>query len=100
MLAQAPEASGGPFEDPETRYFYETLPDLRGIIPAVLLGDAAKPATADEEPAGAAAATAHASDAGIAAAAGAAELSASGALRAEPGQQPAEVPFGLCEAFD
>ena len=44
---QVPEAAGGPFEDLETRSFYETLPNLRVIIPAVLLGDAAKSAACE-----------------------------------------------------
>lgn len=35
-------AAAGPFEDEETRAFYESLPDLRAVVPAVLLGD--KPA--------------------------------------------------------
>lgn len=32
-------AAAGPFEDEETRAFYESLPDLRAVVPAVLLGD-------------------------------------------------------------
>ena len=32
------ESSAGPFEDEQTRVFYETLPDLRGTIPGALLG--------------------------------------------------------------
>lgn len=39
-------AAAGPFEDEETRAFYESLPDLRAVVPAVLLGD-----KAPEEPA-------------------------------------------------
>lgn len=34
-------AAAGPFEDEETRAFYESLPDLRAVVPAVLLGDKA-----------------------------------------------------------
>ena len=42
-MVQAPEASAdGPFEDAEMRSFYEMLPDLRGIVPPVLLPDVAK----------------------------------------------------------
>ena len=32
----------GPFEDEQTRVFYETLPDLRATIPSALLGDTAQ----------------------------------------------------------
>jgi regulator of nonsense transcripts 2 len=38
---------GSPFEDEETRSFYETLPDLRAVVPAILLGD--KPEEKPEE---------------------------------------------------
>ena len=31
-------AEGGPWEDEEMRHFYESLPDLRALVPAVLLG--------------------------------------------------------------
>jgi regulator of nonsense transcripts 2 len=31
-------AEGGPWEDEEMRQFYESLPDLRALVPAVLLG--------------------------------------------------------------
>lgn len=33
------------FDDEETRFFYQVLPDLREMVPAVLLGDAATPPT-------------------------------------------------------
>lgn len=45
---QAPDASASaPFEDAETKAFYESLPDLRGSTPAVLLGDGGR---GDDEP--------------------------------------------------
>lgn len=34
-------AVAGPFEDEDTRAFYESLPDVRAVVPAVLLGGAA-----------------------------------------------------------
>ncbi|KAK9809827.1 hypothetical protein WJX73_010709 [Symbiochloris irregularis] len=39
----------GPFDDGQTRAFYEVLPDLSGIVPPVLLPDAAKLALAPED---------------------------------------------------
>lgn len=40
--------SAGPFEDEEARAFYASLPDVRALVPALLLGDAAAaPAATD-----------------------------------------------------
>ncbi|DBA81963.1 TPA: hypothetical protein ACH3X1_007672 [Trebouxia sp. C0004] len=33
--------TAGPFEDEDTRAFYESLPDVRAVVPAVLLGETA-----------------------------------------------------------
>jgi regulator of nonsense transcripts 2 len=38
--------SAGPFEDEEARAFYASLPDVRALVPALLLGDAAVAAPA------------------------------------------------------
>lgn len=40
-------AATGPFEDEDTRAFYESMPDLRAVVPAVLLGEAAPADTSD-----------------------------------------------------
>jgi regulator of nonsense transcripts 2 len=50
--APTPGSEDGPFEDDEARSFYESLPELRAMVPAVLLGGAscdAPPAPADGE---------------------------------------------------
>ena len=41
-LQDSHEAYTGPFEDEQTRVFYETLPDLQATIPSALLGDTAQ----------------------------------------------------------
>lgn len=41
-------AAAGPFEDEDTRAFYESMPDLRAVVPAVLLGEAT-PADASDQ---------------------------------------------------
>ena len=41
-------AAAGPFEDEDTRAFYESMPDLRAVVPAVLLGEVA-PADASDQ---------------------------------------------------
>ncbi|KAL0026394.1 hypothetical protein WJX79_005678 [Trebouxia sp. C0005] len=41
-------ATAGPFEDEDTRAFYESLPDVRAVVPAVLLGETA-PADAPDQ---------------------------------------------------
>ena len=33
------ESAGGLFDDKDTRSFYETLPDLKAVLPAVLFGE-------------------------------------------------------------
>ena len=51
--APAPGPEDGPFEDDEQRSFYESLPELRAMVPAVLLGGAAPdapPAPAGDAP--------------------------------------------------
>jgi len=58
------------FEDPETRAFYESLPDLRAMVPAVLLGAAEPPAPAPGAPDAAADASAAAAAGGGSAATG------------------------------
>ena len=46
-------AAGGPYEDEEARLFYESLPDLRGLVPSLLLGsEADAPEDASQEPSG------------------------------------------------
>lgn len=45
----APESSS-PFEDEETRAFYESLPDLRELVPAVLLGTVSASSKPPSEP--------------------------------------------------
>ncbi len=43
--------SSGPFEDEETKALYESLPDIRALVPALLLGPASEPQeAADGEP--------------------------------------------------
>jgi len=71
----APATSAGLFEDEEAAAFYQSLPDLRAVVPAVLLGEA--------EPAGGAAArgAAQPGDAEPAAAAG-----DGGAAAGQPGE--------------
>lgn len=50
LVVQVQEAaSDGPFEDGQTRAFYEALPDLSGIVPPVLLPDVSRLASAPEE---------------------------------------------------
>ncbi|CAL8462985.1 g2519 [Coccomyxa elongata] len=43
------DLSTGPFEDEETRALYESLPDIRALVPALLLGTAEGQPTAEEE---------------------------------------------------
>jgi len=40
----------GPFEDEETKALYESLPDIRAMVPAMLLGAASEQQEADAEP--------------------------------------------------
>ena len=40
----------GPFEDEETKALYESLPDIRAMVPAMLLGSASEQQDADAEP--------------------------------------------------
>ncbi len=42
--------STGPFEDEETKALYESLPDIRALVPALLLGAAADEKEAGAEP--------------------------------------------------
>ncbi|KAL3151997.1 hypothetical protein ABBQ32_001118 [Trebouxia sp. C0010 RCD-2024] len=42
-------APAGPFEDEDTRAFYESMPDLRAVVPAVLLGEATAPADTPDQ---------------------------------------------------
>ena len=43
--------NSGPFEDEETKALYESLPDIRALVPALLLGPANEPQeAADIEP--------------------------------------------------
>ena len=43
--------SSGPFEDEETKALYESLPDIRALVPALLLGTASEQQDgADAEP--------------------------------------------------
>ncbi|KAK9907680.1 hypothetical protein WJX75_008040 [Coccomyxa subellipsoidea] len=41
--------STGPFEDEETRALYESLPDIRGVVPALLLSTTEAQLTGEEE---------------------------------------------------
>ncbi len=42
--------STGPFEDEETKALYESLPDIRAMVPALLLGTTSEQKEADGEP--------------------------------------------------
>ena len=42
-------AAAGPFEDEDTRAFYESMPDLRAVVPAVLLGEVAPTDASDQQ---------------------------------------------------
>ena len=42
--------SSGPFEDEETKALYESLPDIRALVPALLLGAATDEKEASAEP--------------------------------------------------
>lgn len=51
LLVQHGEAvSTGAFEDEETKALYESLPDIRAMVPALLLGTTSEQQEADEEP--------------------------------------------------
>lgn len=70
-LQHGEDLSCGPFEDEEARAFYEALPDVRAVVPALLLGEAGpqgQPAAAapQETPAGAEG-DAHAGDGAVSA---------------------------------
>ena len=54
-------AAAGPFEDEDTRAFYESLPDVRGIVPAILLGESTTE-TSEHEPTAAGSASTDALD--------------------------------------
>lgn len=43
------DPSGGLYEDEETRALYESMPDLRAIVPAKFLGEASEESGAGEE---------------------------------------------------
>jgi regulator of nonsense transcripts 2 len=95
-------SDGGPFEDEEQRAFYESLPELRAMLPAVLLGGAerdAAPGDAATEPAEpaepAAAPQAEAEDD----AAGARGGDGGAALGALLARLPACVTRDACDAF-
>ena len=50
-LQHGDAVSSGPFEDEETKALYESLPDIRALVPALLLGLASEqPEAADAEP--------------------------------------------------
>ncbi|EFN54863.1 hypothetical protein CHLNCDRAFT_134932 [Chlorella variabilis] len=93
------------FEDEETRAFYESLVDLRAVVPAVLLGDKGKEAAGEQEAAagaeqqadgegGGAAGAAAGAAAGTAAAAGAAAPKGAGVPASASG---ASLPGGKQE---
>lgn len=42
-------AGGGPFEDEDSRLFYESLPDLRAVVPGVALGSTSNNSTVTED---------------------------------------------------
>ena len=48
IQVQVEDFSTGPFEDEETRALYESLPDVRAVVPAVLLGATADVPSAPE----------------------------------------------------
>ncbi|KAF8071278.1 UPF2 [Scenedesmus sp. PABB004] len=94
------EAPEHVFEDPETRAFYEQLPDLWSLVPTVLLRDATRPQPA-AAPAAAGDGDEPAADGGGAAAdAGAAAAAPGGAAAAAPGGDaaPAEPDGGAAAA--
>ena len=51
-LSGSGDAANSPFEDEESRIFYQSLPDLREIVPAVLLKGAVEPVVAVTSSAG------------------------------------------------
>lgn len=48
-MQEGEDFSTGPFEDEETRALYESLPDIRGVVPALLLGTTEAQLTGEEE---------------------------------------------------
>ncbi len=48
-MQEGEDLSTGPFEDEETRALYESLPDIRALVPALLLWTAEGQPTAEEE---------------------------------------------------
>lgn len=76
----APATGAGLFEDEEAAAFYQSLPDLRAVVPAVLLGEA--------EPAGGAAARSTAPPGESETAAAAGDAAGDGSAAAE---QPCEA---------
>lgn len=48
-VQEGEDLSTGPFEDEETRALYESLPDIRALVPALLLGTAEGQPAAEEE---------------------------------------------------
>ena len=48
-VQEGEDFSTGPFEDEETRALYESLPDIRAVVPALLLGTTELQQTAEEE---------------------------------------------------
>lgn len=49
VVQEGEDLSTGPFEDEETRALYESLPDIRALVPALLLGTAEGQQTVEEE---------------------------------------------------
>ncbi len=48
-MQEGEDFSTGPFEDEETRALYDSLPDIRALVPALLLGTAEAQQTAEED---------------------------------------------------
>ena len=48
-MQEGADLSTGPFEDEETRALYESLPDIRALVPALLLGTGEGQQAAEEE---------------------------------------------------